>query len=91
MRSSIPRLKWIFLGLFAVGSAAMWIYHLVWVWPEDRCGAAGRWWDSDQRVCAQPIYLPDITGREAGESRDEAALRVAAERAAEERRADGAY
>jgi hypothetical protein len=91
MRSSIPRLKWIFLGLFAAGSVAMWIYHLVWVWPEDRCVAAGRWWDSDQRVCAQPIYLPDITGRQPGESRDEASLRVAAERAADERRAAGAY
>lgn len=91
MRSSIPRLKWIFLGLFVVGCAAVWVYHLMWVWPQDRCEAAGRWWDSSTRVCAQPIYIPDITGRAPGESRQDASLRAAAERGAADRRRDGAY
>ena len=91
MRSNIPRLKWIFLGLFTVGCIGVWLYHLLWVWPEDRCDAAGRWWDPDTRICAQPIYVPNITGRQPGEGRDEASLRAAAEQGADERRSRGAY
>lgn len=91
MRSSIPRLKWIFFGLFAFGCAAVWVYHLMWVWPGDRCEQAGGWWDNDTRVCGQPIYIPDITGRQEGETREEASMRQAAQQAAEERRARGAY
>ena len=89
MNTTLNRLKWIFLGLFAIGCAGVWIYHLFWVWPGDRCEASGRWWDGDTRTCAQPIYIPDITGRRPGESREEASLRVAAEQAARERQAAG--
>ena len=52
---------------------------------------AGGWWDNETRVCGQPIYIPDITGRQEGETRQEASMRQAAERAAEERRSRGAY
>ena len=89
MNLTINRLKWIFLGLFAVGCVAVWVYHLMWVWPGQRCEAAGRWWDGATRTCAQPIYIPDITGRQPGESREEASMRAAAEHAAEERQARG--
>ena len=89
MNVTLTRLKWIFLGLFAVACAAIWAYHLFWVWPGDRCEAAQRWWDGSTRTCAQPIYIPDITGRQPGESRQDAAMRVAAERAATERVARG--
>lgn len=89
MTSTLNRLKWIFLGLFAIGCAAVWIYHLFWVWPRERCEASHRWWDGSTRICAQPIYIPDITGRRPGESREEASLRAAAEQAAAERRSQG--
>ncbi len=91
MRLTIDRMKWIFLGLFAVGCVAVWLYHLLWVWPEDRCEAARRWWDPETRICAQPIYIPNITGRAEGESREDASLRAAGEQAAADRRRDGAY
>lgn len=89
MNLTINRLKWIFLGLFAVACAGIWIYHLLWVWPGDRCEAAERWWDGATRTCAQPIYIPDITGRQPGESREAASMRTAAERAAQDRQARG--
>ena len=89
MNTTLNRLKWIFLGLFAAGCAGVWAYHLFWVWPSQRCEAAGRWWDGSTRVCAQPIYIPDITGRQPGETRRAASMREAAEQAARERRAQG--
>jgi len=91
MNATINRMKWIFLGLFAVGCAAVWVYHLLWVWPRDRCEAAERWWDPDTRTCAQPIYIPDITGRQPGETREDASMRAAAEQAVEDRRSRGEY
>lgn len=89
MNRTIDRLKWIFLALFAVGCAGVWAYHLLWVWPGDRCEAAERWWDPDTRTCAQPIYIPDITGRQPGESREEVSMRAAGEQAARDRQARG--
>ena len=89
MRLTINRLKFIFLGLFAVACAGIWIYQIFWAWPEERCERNGAWWHGATRTCAQPIYIPDITGRRPGESREEASLRRAAERTAEERIARG--
>ena len=89
MSLTLTRLKWIFLGLFAVSCAAIWAYHLFWVWPGDRCERAERWWDGSTRTCAQPIYIPDITGRQPGESREDASMRAAAERAVQDRQARG--
>ena len=66
MNPTIDRLKLVFLGVFAVACAAVWAYQIFYVWPAKRCEAGGQWWDRDRRVCAQPIYIPDITGRPAG-------------------------
>lgn len=89
MRLTINRLKYIFLGLFALACVGIWVYQIFWVWPEERCVERGGWWDGSERTCGQPIYIPNITGRREGESREDAALRQAAERAAQERRARG--
>lgn len=69
MNPTIDRLKLIFLGVFAVACVALWAYQILYVWPAKKCEAGGQWWDRDRRVCAQPIYIPDITGRPAGVSR----------------------
>ena len=65
MRLTINRLKYIFLGLFAIACAGIWAHQVFWVWPEERCVERGGWWDNSERVCAQPIYIPNITGRRA--------------------------
>ncbi len=66
MTSFIDRLKIFFLGVFAVSCALVWGYQLLWVAPAKKCESHGRWWDPSSRVCATPIYLPNLTGRPAG-------------------------
>ena len=63
MKSSLPRLKLIFLALFGLGTAAIFVYHAGWVWPAEKCEARGKWWDPQGRVCAQPVLISDLTGR----------------------------
>jgi len=63
MNPTIERLKLIFLGIFAVANLAILVWTVGWAWPEERCTGAHKWWDGDQRVCAQPILTSDITGR----------------------------
>src|SRR5215217_4434009 len=71
MNPTIDRLKLVFLGIFAVMCAGLWAYQIFYVWPAKRCDADGMWWDRSTRICAQPIYVPSITGRPAGMSRKE--------------------
>lgn len=85
MTNTITRLKWIFLGVFAVGVIAVWTYHLVWAWPQKRCESEGRWWSGETLTCATPLYLPSITGRPAGVSREEWSKRQAAAQQQRER------
>jgi hypothetical protein len=63
MNRTIDRLKLIFLGLFAFLSAGVFVYHIGWVWPGQKCEEAGDWWDWRTRTCAHPILISDITGR----------------------------
>ena len=63
MNPTIERLKLIFLGIFAVANVAIVIWQVGWVMPAEKCQKAHRWWDNDQRVCAQPILTSDIPGR----------------------------
>lgn len=69
------RLTTAFLILFAVLVVGIVVLQQFWVDPGRRCEASGRWYDISTRVCAQPIYIPDITGRAPGESRAEASNR----------------
>ena len=80
MNSTIDRLKILFVVIFAIGCAAIWAYQIFYVWPAKKCEAGGQWWDRDRRVCAQPIYIPDITGRPEGVSRREWSEKKAAEK-----------
>jgi hypothetical protein len=85
MNNAITRLKWIFLGIFAVGVVAVWTYHIFWVWPAKKCEGEGRWWDGPSMTCATPLYIPDLTRRPAGVSREEWSKREAAAKAQRER------
>ena len=63
MNPTIERLKLIFLGIFAVANVGVLVWTLGWAMPEEKCVGAHKWWDSDARVCAQPVLTSDITGR----------------------------
>lgn len=60
---TMKRLSILFLSTFAVLMVGMFAYDKLVVAPGDRCEARGRWWDSQTRVCAQPISIAEITGR----------------------------
>jgi len=79
MNPTINRLKLIFLGVFFLAAVAAWGYQVLWVMPQKACEADGKWWDPRTRICAQPIYIPDITGRPEGVSRREWSEMKAAE------------
>jgi hypothetical protein len=66
MNRLIDRLKLFFLGLFAISCVVVWVYQLLWVAPMKACESHGNWWDPLSRVCATPIYLPNLTGRPVG-------------------------
>lgn len=76
---SFKRLAFLFLAVFAVLVACIIVFHIYWKEPGERCEAQGGWYDIEARVCATPIYIPDITGRQPGESREDASRRNAAE------------
>lgn len=79
MNSTIDRLKLIFIGVFLISGIGLWAFQILYVMPAKKCEAAGQWWDRDRRICAQPIYIPDITGRPEGVSRREWSEKKAAE------------
>ena len=84
MNPTIDRLKLIFLGIFAVMCAAVWAYQIFYVWPAKRCDAESGWWDRGARICAQPLYVPSLTGRPAGVSRKDWSEQQAARQNARE-------
>jgi hypothetical protein len=84
MNVTINRLKVFFLVVFAVAVVAIWAYQILWVWPAKACDKKGAWWDPQTRVCAAPIFIPDITGRPKGMSRGEWSERQAARKVEEE-------
>jgi hypothetical protein len=63
MARLLLRLRYLFLGLFALGAGAAWTYQLVWVEPAKRCEAAHHWWDGSTRTCAIPISVSNFTHR----------------------------
>ncbi|ATQ44324.1 hypothetical protein [Caulobacter mirabilis] len=87
MNRTIDRLKIVFLIIFAVACAALWAYQLLYVLPAKNCEAQKMWWDAGRRICAQPLYIPDITRRPAGMSRKEWSEKQAARQV--EREAEG--
>jgi len=85
MNITIDRLKIIFLGIFAVAVVAIWGYQIFYVWPAKACERDQRWWDGSTRTCATPIFIPDITGRPAGVSREDWSKQQAAKAQQRER------
>ena len=85
MNPFIDRLKIIFVGLFFIGAVAAWGYQFFWVRPAKICESQQRWWDGSTRTCATPIYIPDITGRPAGVSREDWSKQQAAKAQLRER------
>lgn len=73
---TFPRLAVLFGGLFVLMVVGIVLLQRIWVDPGRRCEASGRWYDIEHRVCAQPIYIPDITGRPADVSRADASNRA---------------
>jgi hypothetical protein len=72
MNKTFTRLKYIFLGLFVLLSGAALTYHVVWVWPKEKCEKQGRLWAGKWMKCAtsysietltrRPVNLPPING-----------------------------
>ena len=83
MNPTIEKLKIIFLGIFFFAAAVSWGYQVFWVWPQRKCESQGYWWDGSTRTCAAPIYIPNLTGRPAGMSREEWSEKQAAKAVAE--------
>ena len=63
MNKIFSRTKLAFLGLFAVAVVAIWGYQYFYVWPGQRCEAAGRWWAQNERICGVPVRISTLTGR----------------------------
>jgi hypothetical protein len=79
MNRVINRAMIIFLGIFVLASVGALALQWGWINPSRRCEAEKAWWDPETRVCAQPVYIPDITRRPAGMSREEWSRRQAVE------------
>ncbi|HWQ85883.1 hypothetical protein [Brevundimonas sp.] len=60
---TMKRLSILFLATFAVLIGVMFAYDAIVVAPGDRCEEGGKWWDPQDKVCAQPISIAEITGR----------------------------
>jgi hypothetical protein len=69
---TFPRLVMLFGVMFAFLVGGLVLFDRFWIGPEKACEQDGRWWYPEERQCLTPIYLPDITGRPAGVTREEA-------------------
>ena len=63
MKLTIERQTKIIFGVFVATTLTIFMIHIVWIWPGQRCEESGKWWDWRTRECAQPIALSSITGR----------------------------
>jgi hypothetical protein len=77
MNPNIERLKLVFIALFAVIVAGVLVWQVGWIIPQKKCEAARKWWDAEQRVCAQPVLISDITGRTIDDTAAEAEAKAA--------------
>jgi hypothetical protein len=59
----ITNTKIVFLGLFLAASAAAAAYEWWFVWPVQKCDAAGAWWDPADHQCLTPMPIWRMTGR----------------------------
>lgn len=73
---SFRRLSMIFAAIFALAMVGLFVLQHYWVEPGEKCTREGRWYDMETRICAQPVYIPDITGRPEGVTRAEASAEM---------------
>ena len=57
MNPNIERLKLIFVAAFVVLVAGTLVWQIGWILPQKNCEGARKWWDSEQRICAQPVLI----------------------------------
>ena len=77
MNPNIERLKLFFVAAFVVLAVGTIVWQVGWILPRKNCESARKWWDGDQRVCAQPVLISDITGRTISDKSAEAAAKIA--------------
>lgn len=63
MNKTFTRLKYIFLGLFVLLSGAALTYHVVWVWPKEKCEKQGRPWAGKWMKCGRVYSIETLTRR----------------------------
>ncbi len=64
MNPNIERLKLIFIALFVIAAIGVGVWQVWWIAPARHCEKElKKWWDPDQRICATPVLISDITGR----------------------------
>lgn len=66
MNKTINRLKYIFIGIFFLASASVLAYHMMWVWPKDRCEKSGGAWAGKWMKCATVYPIETWTRRPRG-------------------------
>lgn len=69
---TMRRLSIMFVSLFAVATAGMLSYQHFRLDPERKCAKNGQWYFAEERRCVTPVYIPEITGRTPGVSREQA-------------------
>ncbi len=62
MNRTIDRLKLIFLGIFVLATAAVWIFQVFWVQPKMKCEESGAWWSMEWRTCRKPVSIRGYDG-----------------------------
>ena len=67
MPSNIGKLKYILLFTLLIMCGGIVAYGLLYQIPQRKCEAAGGWFSFKYRQCSTPLYLPNLTGRKAGE------------------------
>ena len=78
MNPNIERLKLIFIAVFVVAVVGVVTWQVGWIMPMKKCEVEKHgWWDPDQRICARPVVITDITRRPAADKAAEAAARAA--------------
>ncbi len=82
MNANIERLKLIFIAVFVILVVGVGVWQVGWIIPKQNCEKQRKWWDADERVCAQPVLISDITGRTIQDKQAEALAKTAIGRAA---------
>ncbi len=66
MKNTFDQMKLYFLGALVLSCAVIWGYKVFYVWPRERCEAAGDWWNAQDHECDTPVAIWKLTGRRVG-------------------------